>query len=630
MIEFFYLVFLLLISFVLGQKILRLIGIKFLYPENLVFSLPLGLAVLAYITFFFGIAGLLYKRVLILVLLFLFLILIKDIKNTLLTLFRLIRNINKNKLIKKYGIGLNFFSIVLGFLLVFALLNFIASFAPPWHFDVIAYHLAIQKIYVRAHQIIYIPYIFYSNLPSLVDTIYLIGLLLYNGILSNLLGYSLGVILALALYSFCKRFFNSRITAVLASMIFYSFPMVIRGTRTSHIDVQFALFAFLSLYALILYFSSGNKKDLALSAIFAGFGGSSKIFGPAAVVGILIILVVHFLLSTFKNKIKYKKALFHLIVFCLIALAIILPWLLKNYFFTGNPVWPAFNDIFNGKYWDSEHQKNLADLAHKRTLSIVNFVRLPWDIHTQTGKSIGNIDEDESIGPYFLAFLPLYFIIRKKNNVINFLFGLMFVYITMWFFLSHVFRHIIVSWPPIAIISAYVIAELLKNNYASKTVKILLIFTFGFNLLILLAAIAKSMPVALGLETQDEFNLKYPGPIYKASKFINLNLPQNAKVLLFRDTRGFYLDRDYVWADPLFQVYINYSKIKNEDDFYKELKSIGVTHILVNTEFEWRGQIAYEYRYSESILNMMDSLLKKYTTNLYDEDGILINELKRK
>ncbi|MBI3035991.1 glycosyltransferase family 39 protein [Candidatus Woesearchaeota archaeon] len=631
MIELLYLVFLILVSAALGQRILGFIGIKFDKElEKFIFSMPLGLAVLAYITFFIGVAGFLYKSVLMAILLLLFVFLIKDVKSALFTLFKFIKGINKKGLAKRYGIGFNFFTLVIVFLLVFILVNLIGSFVPPWHFDVIAYHLAIQKIYIRAHQIMYIPYIFYSNHPSLIDTVYLVGLLLYNGVLSNLLGYSLAAMIVLAIYSFCKRFFNSMVIGVLASMIFYSFPMVIRGTRTSHIDVQFALFVFLSLYGLFIYFQSGDKKHLVLSAIFAGFGGSSKIFGPIAAIGIFIVLGSYLLLRISKNKIQYKTVIIRTFIFCLIVGAIILPWLLKNYFFTGNPFWPAFNDIFNGEYWDSEHQKDVSGLARKRVLSITNFIRLPWDIHTQTGSAIGNIDYDEGIGPYFMAFLPLYFFLRKKHKIINILFLLLFVYLTMWFFLSHVLRHAIYSWPPIAIISAYVIAELFKNSYISKTVKVLLIFTFSFNLLILLAATAKSMPVALGLETQDHFNLKYPGSIYKASKFINSNLPENAKILLFRDTRGFYLDRDYVWADPLFQLYIDYSKFRNEDDFYKELKKIGITHILVNTEFEWRGQIVYEHRYSPRILSMMDHMLKKYTISLYDEDGILVNELKNK
>lgn len=629
-IELFYFVFLVLVSYALGQRILKYKGIRFdSGQEKFVFAFPLGLAALAYITFLIGILGFLYKSVLILILFFILVILFNDVKVIISDLTRFIRNFNAKSIIKKFNIGFNFFSIVFAFLLLFVIINFVMAFVPPWHFDVIAYHLAIQKIYIMAHQIIYIPYIFYSNLPSLVDTIYLVGLLLHSGILSNLLAYSLGVTIVLTIYCFCRRFFNWKI-ALLASFIFYSFPMVIRGTRTSHIDVQFALFVFLSLYGLIIYFKSGEKKHLVLSAIFAGLGGSSKIFGPVAAIGILIVLTAHFLSRAQKGKYQYKTAIFYLTIFCLIALAITLPWLLKNYFFTGNPFWPAFNEEFNGKYWDSKHQKDLADIAHKRSLSIVNYIRLPWDIHTQAGSSIGNIDLDESIGPYFLAFLPLYFILPRKNNLINILFWLLFTYLTIWFFLSHVLRHIIVSWPLIAIISAYVIVELSKNSHISKTIKLLLVFTFSFNFLVLGVANIKNIPVVAGLETHDEFLSKYPGSIYQASKFINSNLPENAKILLFRDTRGYYLDREYVWADPLFQLYINYSKINDEDDFYNELRSKGITHILINTEFEWRGQVVYENRYSQQILNIMDNLSKKYTTNLYNENGILINELKRK
>ena len=630
MIELLYLVFLVLVSLALGQKILGLIGAKFgSYLENFVFSLPLGLAVLAYITFFLGITGLLYKSVLIAVLLVIFIFLIKDIRGIISNLFKFITSIDKGKLIKKFNIGFNFFSIVICFLLLFVLINFIASFAPPWHFDVLAYHLAIQKIYIRAHQIIYVPYIFYSNLPSLIDTIYLTGLLLHSGVLSNMLGYTLGVVLILAIYSFCTRYFNWKV-AVLASLIFYSMPAIIRSSRTSHVDLQFALFIFLSFYSLFLYFDSGNCRLLASSAIFAGLGGSSKIFGPVAVAGIFVLMAHHAISRLVTKKISRKTFFSHIFIFGLIVLIIVSPWFLKNYFFTGNPFWPAFNDVFNGKYWDKEHQQHLSNFVLRRTPSIINLLRLPWDIHTQAGKDIGNIDQDEGIGPFFLAFLPLYFFLPKKNRLIGTFFVLLFGYILMMFFVSFGFRYVIFTWPLIAIISAYVIAELFRNRQISKIAKVLLIFTFSFNLLIWFAANTKGIPVALGLETHDSFYLKYPGAIYKASKFINANLPENSKILLFRDTRGFFLDKDYVWADPLFQVYINYSEFRNEDDFYKELKSIGVTHILVNTEFEFRGQIVNERRYSTRILNMTDSLLKKYTINIYNEDGILVNELKRK
>ncbi len=627
MIELIYLVFIILVSFALGQKILRLIKVKFSSElENFAFSFPLGMAVLAYITFFIGIIGFLYKSVILSIFLIIFVFLIKDIIIFVNSIIDYIQGLYKQIAGKKLKIKFGFWLLVWSFLFLFIALNFIVSFTPPWHFDVLAYHLAVPKIYINAHQIIYIPYIFFSNLPSLVDTINLIGLLSYNGVLSNLLAYTLGVALVIAIYSFCLRFFNKKI-AILSSLIFYTFPMIIRIAPTSHVDIQFALFVFLSFYGLFLYFQSGILKYLILSAIFAGFGASSKIFGGVAAIGILIILLGRIIKKSLKSEISLKKSLFALFFFCLISFIVFSPWLLKNYYFTGNPVWPAANSFFNGRNWDARHQEGLSSIVNVRKMTLTNYLRLPWDIHTQSGASIGNIDNDEAIGPYFLAFLPIYFFLKKRNELINTFFILLIIYLTIWFFMSYYFRYTIYSWPLIAIISAYVISELMENPILSRILAVLLLFTFGFCFLIWIGGYSKQIPVAIGIESEGSFYTKHPGPIYSASKFINSNLPAGSKILLFRDTRGFFIDSKYVWADPLLQLEINYSKFRNNRDYYKELKYLNVTHILVNTEFEFRGQIVNDYRYTEGILNMSAQMLENHGKRIYNKWPISVYEI---
>ena len=631
MLEIFYFIFVLLISIALGQKILKLMGIKLPDLEGFIFSLPLGLAILAYTTFFLGVIGLLYKSIFISILLLLFILLIKDITKIILVLFQSVKNL-KN-IIKK--LRFNFFTFLLLFLLLFVVLNFIISFSPPWNVDALSYHLAVPKIYIENHQIIYLPYNYFSNFPSLVDFINLIGLLLQNGILSNLFAYALSVTLVLAIYSFCKKFFNTRI-AILASLIFYSFPVVIEFVSTAYIDIQVALFIFLSIYSLFMYFTLKKNQLLILSSIFIGLGIASKIFAVIAFIGILILLIYTLFLRLAKNKLNFQNIFFKVLVFSLIVFIILMPWLIKSYFFTGNPVWPFFNDFFDGKYWDKEHQEYYSIRQLGRELSIINYIRLPWDINvqTQTDQLRRNVAEGELIGPFFMAFLPLYFFLRK-NKIVNILFFLLFVYVTMWFFLSSIVRQILFAVPLIAIISSYVIIELFKNNYLSKILKILLIFTFGFSLLVWVGGNTKDLVVAIGLETEESFYSRYVS-MYEPSKFINSNLPEDSRILLFTEWKGFFLERDYVWADPLTQVYINYSKFKNEEDYYEELKKLKITHILVNEGFkiEIEGSIYSEHRYSRRILGLTDNLLKKYTTNLYDKinpyngDRILINELK--
>jgi hypothetical protein len=200
----------------------------------------------------------------------------------------------------------------------------------------------------------------------------------------------------------------------------------------------------------------------------------------------------------------------------------------------------------------------------------------------------------------------------------------------LWFFIANIGRYLLYLAPLVAIISSYVIIELFKNKYLSKVLKILLIFTFSFNLLIWVGGNAKDMLVPLGLESEDSF-YERQAPIYKPSKFINSNLPGNSRILLVREVKGFFLERDYVWDNPSTQVYINHSKFKNEKDYYEELKKLGITHILVNdgSFAKYRGFTVKEETYlAEKVFNITNNLLEKYTTNLYNKDNWLVNEIK--
>jgi len=236
MLEIFYLIFVLLISIVLGQRILKLIGLKLSGLEIFIFSFPLGLSILAYIAFILGIVGFLYKSIFVSILLLIFIIFIKDIVKIIIALFNFIKNFSPKRIIKEHKLGFNFFTIIILFLLLLVILNFIISFSPPWNHDALAYHLAVPKIYIDNHQIIYIPHIIFSNFPMLIDIISMIGLLLSSSALSHLFAYALSVTLVLAIYSLCKQFFNTRL-AVLAALIFYSFPMVIEFVSTVYISI---------------------------------------------------------------------------------------------------------------------------------------------------------------------------------------------------------------------------------------------------------------------------------------------------------------------------------------------------------------------------------------------------------
>jgi hypothetical protein len=88
--------------------------------------------------------------------------------------------------------------------------------------------------------------------------------------------------------------------------------------------------------------------------------------------------------------------------------------------------------------------------------------------------------------------------------------------------------------------------------------------------------------------------------VYPAQKFMNDNLPIDTKVAFYGDTRGFYLDRRYVWADPGHNAQFT-RRYADEAEFVRYLKSAGVTHAMVNLRFlppPWaaRGTARFVYQ----------------------------------
>jgi hypothetical protein len=88
---------------------------------------------------------------------------------------------------------------------------------------------------------------------------------------------------------------------------------------------------------------------------------------------------------------------------------------------------------------------------------------------------------------------------------------------------------------------------------------------------------APAVPVAVGLESQTDYLKGFD--LYRASEFINKELPRDARVALLGETRGFYIDRDYLWADSGHNAIV---PAGDQASRIKWLASHGYRYILVN------------------------------------------------
>ncbi len=93
-----------------------------------------------------------------------------------------------------------------------------------------------------------------------------------------------------------------------------------------------------------------------------------------------------------------------------------------------------------------------------------------------------------------------------------------------------------------------------------------------------------AVPVALGLESQDSF-LRRRLPLADSQFFwyddfmaINRILPSDANVLLW-DTRGYYLERKYIWANSVAQGLIPQAQQERPAELVEALRGRGTTHV---------------------------------------------------
>jgi hypothetical protein len=77
---------------------------------------------------------------------------------------------------------------------------------------------------------------------------------------------------------------------------------------------------------------------------------------------------------------------------------------------------------------------------------------------------------------------------------------------------------------------------------------------------------------------------------YAAMDWINQNTAKEAGVIFFEETRGFYLDRNYLWGNAEHSSYIPYESFRDSAEMSAWLRGKGIRYALIN--LNWSPQRA--------------------------------------
>ena len=216
MIEILYFIPILLSAYVIGFKIFNFFNVKTTKLEESIFSVVFGFGFYSYLAFFLGVAGFLYSWVFWLAILF-----------SLILWHRLWLQLIKSILssFKKFKIKCDLETFLIVVIAVFSVLALLSTLIPPFLWDELDYELGIPKYYVMHHAIVPNFSSWASERTYHTNMLYVIGLLLKNGVLAKFFALTNGLLLMFSIYAFGKKFYN-RAIGLLASSIYITLPMI--------------------------------------------------------------------------------------------------------------------------------------------------------------------------------------------------------------------------------------------------------------------------------------------------------------------------------------------------------------------------------------------------------------------
>lgn len=433
-----------------------------------------------------------------------------------------------------------YFIIVLGLVISLALL-------PPTSWDALFYHLKGPKLYLqtgRIHPGIDIPHL---NFPSLLEMVFLFSMQIRGDVAAKLIHLIFALLLAGVVYLVTSRILQVR-NAWLSLLFLFGTPIVLTLAAWAYNDLALSYYALASLFAFLRWHKTDDDRWLLFCGLLSGFLMGLKYTS--------IFIVIFLALATFwhrrHDRPRVVKSLFWLIA---PATLLVAPWLLKNWLFTGNPVYPF---LFEGRYWDDFRATAYREAGTGIGLNLISLVRLPYDM------TLGYADasQEGTIGPFYLIFLPLvvfYGLSKARRRTPRPLQVLLLYAVSSFLFWTvgvmssaalYQVRLLLPGLVALCPVLAWLMEDLpyydLPQFSLRSFLNLVLIVVFALLLLNQLSYWLQinPLPYLLGVETRSGYLRRTLGAHYRMMETINAQAGAGSAVLFLWEPRSYYCDVD--------------------------------------------------------------------------------------
>jgi hypothetical protein len=502
-----------------------------------------------------------------------------------------------------------FYTQIIYALLIAAGIGWICLLAavPPVDRDALTHHLFVPKLYLLTggiHEIAHIPFSYY---PMNLDLLYLIPLHFNQDIAAKYIHFAFALVTSLMIFRYLTKRTDTA-HALLGSLFFLTLPVIVRLSSTVYVDLGLICFLFAALLYLFDWINAGFRaRPLIISAAFSGLALGTKYNG---LLGLFLLgLFVPFVYARFHDRDRRGsiKALSRGAVFVLISLAVFSPWMIRNLAWTGNPVYPLYEKIFNPPSGPADNaidgnqspQPRITHIHVRKELyeeSWLQIALIPVRVFFQ-GKDDDFQYFDGRTSP-FLLILPLFAFAgfrnrtrQEKAEILIMLFFSVLFLLYAGLMISVRVRYFSPILPPLVVLSMFGLYNIQKPGGlgarlfgpARKWVVFAVVAVMlGMNAAYMVERFKKDRPLDYlsGKLTRDEY-IQMFRPEYAAFQYANANLAPDAKIFgLYMGGRGYYSDRYIAFPDAL--LHRAAREAASGKDVAATLTGSGFTHILMS------------------------------------------------
>jgi hypothetical protein len=441
------------------------------------------------------------------------------------------------------------------------------------------------------HRIHYIPDKYYTNLPFTMEMVWTVAIGVDAGELAQVINWGIGLGAVGWIVLLTRQAGLEARYAVVAGVLFYSITTVADQSMSGSVELGGTLFLLAGAYLLLVWLG-GTKTDwwtVVLAGVLAGLYAGSKL--PNA---IAVIMLTAWLCWVVWRRYGLTKGVRVALVFGAVAAVVVGVWYFKSWIMTGNPVYPFLHTALGGPPIRSELWSDSGVTAGqlwaeslRNENPLYRLVVQPYRLLMEPQLVRGHI------GPLWLAFLPIGLVVAWKSAarrpvlILAALGAAQFLYWVPFYFLVRSGLPSMAFFAPVVALGAVWLWE--QGKYCRGMVTLAFAGWFIVSMISSVRDVRAGALVSVGVRSTDAYLMsEWPKAdgvsSYESFAFMNEELPPDSKVLLW-DSRGYYLERPYVFALEFIGTVADSKRIYDPEQVGDELRRSGITHVAMTNNY---------------------------------------------